>query len=193
MTDHNLITELKGHFVEAGFIEATSLMAEICFSIPDGVLVMHNSYALIVGYEVLSEGDEIGVSLMRTKEELHSFIRKVLLALENQKGLIVDGYLLIILNQTPETAAKEVIREIEADTKVCRKHIVWPLTDGTGLDRLQFVTILSLPEPLHRNSTNTTHFELSAEARTLLSKYNGLGSLDRLLDAIKSGELGHAD
>lgn len=192
MKELNLIAVLKGCFAEAGFTESNALMAEIC-PIPDGALVMHNSYALMVGCEVISEGNEVGTSLMRAKEEMHSFIRKALLAFENQKGLIVDGYLLIVLNHAPETAFKDEIREIEADTKVCRKHIVWPLTDGVGLDRLQFVTILSLPEPLHGNSTNTTHFELSAGASSLLHKYNELGSLDRLLDAIKSGEFSHAD
>lgn len=192
MTEKNLITELKEHFVEAGFTEATSLMAEIC-PIPDGTLVMNNSYALMVCCTVLSEDDEIGVSLKRAKEEMHGFIRRALLALENQKGLIIDGYLLIILNQAPKPEVKEVVREIEADTKVCRKHIVWPLTDETGLDRLQFVTILSLPEPLHDIPTNTTDFKLSAEASSLLNKYDELGSLDRLLDTIKSGGLGRAD
>lgn len=147
----------------------------------------------MIGCAVLSEDDEIGVTLIQVKDEMHNFIRKALLALENQKGLIVDGYLLIILNQAPESEVKEVIREIEADTKVCRKHIVWPLTDGKGLDRLQFVTILSLPEPLHDLTTNTTDFKLSAEASILLNKYNELGSLDRLLDTIKSGEIGRAD
>lgn len=191
MTESNLIAELKEYFIEAGFIESTSLMAEVCL-IPDGTLVMHNGYAIMVGCEVLSEDNGVA-SLMLAKEEMHSFIRKALLALENQKGLIVDGYLLIILNQAPETEVREMIREIEADTKVCRKHIVWPLPNGAGLDRLQFVTIFSLPEPLHNNSTNTANFELSSEAKALLSKYNELRSLDRLLDTIKRGELGHAD
>lgn len=192
MKELNLITDLKGHFAKAGFTESNALMAEIC-PIPDGVLVMHNSYALMIGCEILSEGNEVGISLIRIKEEMHSFIRNALLILENKKGLIVDGYLLIVLNHAPESAFKDVIREIEADTKVCRKHIVWPLADGAGLDRLQFVTILSLPEPLHGNSTNTNNFELSAGASALLHKYKELGSLDRLLDVIKSGEFGHAD
>lgn len=192
MTKSNLITELKGHFLEAGFTDSTSLMAEIC-PIPDGVLVMHNSYALMVGFEIVPERDEVTPTLMKAKEAMHSFIRKALLALENRRGLIVDGYLLITLSHEPEAEAKEAVREIELDTKVCRKHILWPLADGTGLDRLQFVTILSLPEPLQSNATNTTHFELSADARTLLSEYKKLGNLDRLMSAIKSGELEDAN
>lgn len=192
MKELNLIADLKGYFAKAGFIESSVLMSEIC-PIPDGALVMHNSYALMVGYEVLSEGNEVGTSLIRAKEEMHGFIREALLALENKKGLIVDGYLLLVLNHAPKIALKDVVRTIEADTKVCRKHVVWPLSDGEGLDRLQFVTILSLPEPLHANSANIKHFELSADASVLLQKYNELGSVDRLLDTIKSGEIYDAD
>ncbi|CAC9544980.1 hypothetical protein [uncultured Gammaproteobacteria bacterium] len=189
MRERHLIAELKEHFIKAGFTDSIRLMTEIC-PIPEGILVMHNSYALMVGCEVLSEGGDIGTSLLQIKEEMHSFIRKILLALENKKGLIVDGYLLIILNQEPEEKGKDVVRDIELDTKVCRKHIVWPLTDGVSLDRLQFVTILSLPEPLYSKSENTTNFELSTEASSLLSEYKRLGNLDLLMSAIKSGELG---
>jgi len=192
MTELNSTSILKEYFVKADFIDSTSLMADIC-PIPDKVFVMHNSYALVVGYEALSEECTTESSLMEVKEQMHAFIRKALLALENQKGLIVDGYLLIALNQEPDAKIKEVMREIELDTKVCRKHIVWPTGDEGHLDRLQFITILSLPEPLISNPANTTPFELSVEASTLLSKYNELGSLDKLLDAIKNGELADAD
>lgn len=192
MIESNSISKLKDCFVKTGFIDSTSLMADIC-PIPDRVFVMHNSYALVVGYEALSEECATEYSLMKAKEHMHAFIRKTLLALENQKGLIVDGYLLIALNQEPDAEVKEVMREMELDTKVCRKHIVWPVGVEGDLDRLQFITILSLPEPLHSNSTNTTPFELSSGANALLSKYDELGSLDRLLDAIKNGELADAD
>lgn len=185
MTEQNSIKGLKRHFEEAGFTDCTALMTDYC-SIPEGAFVMQNSYALMVGYQTLSES----INLPHIIEEMHSFIRKVLLDLENQKGLLVDGYLVILLNQAPDEATKEVVREVELDTKVCRKHVVWPLVDRIGLDRLQFITVLALPEPLHSHSANTTHFELSAEASTLLSEYKKLGNLDRLINVIKSGEIG---
>lgn len=192
MTESNSISTLKEYLVKAGFIDSTLLMADTC-SIPDRVFVMHNSYALVIGYQASSEECVTESSLMEVKEQMHAFIREALLALENQKGLIVDGYLLIAFNQEPEAEVKEAMRELEQDTKVCRKHIVWPAADEDDLERLQFITILSLPEPLHSNSINTIPFELSAEADALLSKYDELGSLDRLLDAIKNGELANAD
>ncbi len=191
MTEEHLITKLKKHFAETGFVDSTQLMSDIG-PIPRDVLVMHNHYALMVGCEITSDKEDIGAALLKTKEEMHSFLRRTLLALENKKGLIVDGYLLIILKQAPEEDAKEIIREIELDTKVCRKHIVWPLIDGTGLDRLQFVTILSLPKPLPGNIADTTSFELSPEAAALLLEYKKQGNLDRLMNSIKSGEIGNA-
>jgi len=189
MREKNLISELKEHFIKAGFTDSIEMMTEIC-PIPEGILVMHNSYALMVGCEVRYEEGDTGLLLIQAKDEMHSFIRKILLALENKKGLIVDGYLFIILNQEPGAEYKEVVREVELDTKVCRKYIVWPLEDGIGLDRLQFVSILSLPEPLESKSENTTDFELSTEASSLLSEYKKLGNLDLLMSAIKLGELG---
>jgi hypothetical protein len=192
MTESNSISKLKGYFLKAGFIDSNELVADIS-PIPDKVFVMHNSYSLVVICQPLLEECTTEYSLMQVQEKMHAFIRGVLLALENQKGLIVDGYLLIALNQEPNAQIEEAVRKIELDTKVCRKHIIWPAGDESGLARLQFITILSLPEPLYGNSTNTTPFELSTEANALLSKYVELGSLDRLLDAIKGGELANAN
>jgi hypothetical protein len=192
MTESDSISKLKEYFHKAGYIDSSELVADIG-SIPDRVCVMHNSYSLVVIYQPLLEECTTEYSLMKVQEKMHAFIRGVLLTLENQKGLIVDGYLIIALNQEPNAQAEEAVRKIELDTKVCRKHIVWPAGDEGGLARLQFITILSLPELLYSNSENARPFELSTEAKELLSMYVELGSLDRLLDAIKSGELANAN
>lgn len=184
----NLLAWLEEHFSEAGFIGATSLMADIDCRVPEKILVMHNGYALIVVYDLSSVDTNNGISLSQTKDKMHDYIRKALLALENQKGLIVDAYLLLGLASEPDdaTIAGEV-RTIEMDTKVCRKHIVWPSKDGDGLDRLQFITVLSLPKPLDSHSINAAPFELSANAKALLSEYKKLGNLDGLMTSIKDG------
>jgi hypothetical protein len=192
MTETNSITELKKNFVKGGFVDSVLLIADIC-PIPERVFVMHNSYALVVGYAVLPEACATRSLLMEEKEQMHVFIRKILFALENNKGLIVDGYLLLSLDHEPNSIIEETVRDIEMDTKVCRKHVVWPSANKGSLDRLQFITILSLPEPFSSSSECTTPFELSTEANILLAKYDELGSLDRLLDAIKNGELADAD
>ena len=193
MTKETLLNKLKKHFENAGFVDSDSLMINRDVTIPEGVLIMHNSYGLMVGLEVSATGDEISNSLKQAKEEMHSWIRNALLFLENEKGLIVDGYLLLILKKEPDIKTKDIIRDIELDTKVCRKHVVWPIPDGTELDRLQFITVLALPEPLPSNSPGEASFELSKEAKALISEYTKLGSLDRVLDSIKQGRLGDAD
>jgi hypothetical protein len=187
MTEETLINELQKHFEYAGFVDSVTLMTDCDAPIPDGVLVMHNSYGLMVGLEVSGTREELSNSLKNAQEEMHDWIRKALLYLENMKGLIIDGYLLLILKQEPDIQTKEIIREIELDTKVCRKHVVWPIGDGPELDRLQFITVLSLPKPLSSNSIEKTSFELSAEAKALISEYTNQRSLDRVLDYIKQG------
>lgn len=184
---------LKRHFENAGFVDSNTLFSDEDLAIPDGVFVMHNSFGLMAGLEISVTGDELTGVLKQHQEDMQSLIRKALTILENKKGLIVDGYLLLILQQEPTTKIKEIIREIELNTKVCRKHVVWPVEDGTKLDRLQFITVLALPKPLPSNASNETSYELSAKAQTLIAEYRKLKSLDRVLDAIKQGVVGDAN
>lgn len=189
MIEETLISQLKKHFEKSGFVNSTKLLNECNTRIPEKAIVMHNSYALMVGIEVLGTGDELLNSLKKTKDEMHDLVRRTLLYLENIKGLIVDGYLLLILKHEPDIHTNELIREIELDTKVCRKHIVWPINGETELDRLQFITVLALPDPILTNSTEKQSFELSAEANALISEYTKLKNLDRVLDYIKQGDI----
>ena len=154
MTETNLITKLKAHLVEAGFVESISLINSIC-QIPPRTFVMHNCYALVAIYKASPEESGTSSLLIKVKEDMHIFIRKVLSFLENKKGLIVDGYLVIELNHEPDDTTKEILQEIESDTKVCRKYIVWPAEDESSLDRLKFITILSLPDPLQSNNNTS--------------------------------------
>lgn len=189
MRKETLIDELKKHFTNAGFVDSNTLINDKDHAIPDGVCVMHNSFGLMAGLEISVTGDELTEVLKQRQEEMQSWIRNALIFLENKKGLIVDGYLLLILQQKPNTKMEEIIREIELNTKVCRKHVVWPVEDKTKLDRLQFITVLALPKPLHSNVPNETNYELSVKAKALIDEYRKLKSLDRVLDVIKQGVL----
>ena len=82
---------------------------------------------------------------------------------------------------------------MELNTKVCRKHVVWPMEGLAGLDRLQFITVLSLPKPLPSNAINNSGYDLSVKAKILIDEYRSLKSLDRVLDSIKSGVMSDAD
>jgi len=193
MREEILSDELKRHFENAGFVNSNALFDDEDLAMSEGVFAMNNSFGLMAGLEVLVTGDELEGALRQHQEDIQSWIRKALMFLENKKGLIVDGYLLLILQQEPNVKMKEIIREIELNTKVCRKHVVWPVKDGTELGRLQFITVLALPEPLPSNASNGTKYELSAKAKTLITEYRELKSLDRVLDAIKQGAVGNAN
>ncbi|USD23319.1 hypothetical protein MJO52_09335 [Microbulbifer variabilis] len=158
-----------------------------------GVFVMHNKYALAACCILPDSVNNIEVSLQSMKEDMHNFVRSILSSLESQRGLIVDGYLLIILSKEPNSDIREVIQELEQDTKVCRKHVLWPSSDGSGLERAQYVTVLSLPKPLSSVSQPMSSFSLSTNAEKLLLEYKKQGNLDRLMDSIKNGVLRDAD
>jgi len=190
MTTRKSIHELEKHFRNSGFVDSLELMASLGVSVMDGMLVMHNNYGLMVALKVSGVGAELSTNLSRVKEEMHFWFREVLLRLEKPKGLIIDGYLLLVLEQEPDKQVKESVNEIELDTRVCRKHVLWPRSIGDdGLDRLQFVTVLALPDTISNNLSEKTRFELSKKAEILIAEYEKKGSLERLLGSIKEGVL----
>jgi hypothetical protein len=193
MREVTLMDELKIKFQEAGFVDSGMLMSGEDLTIPDGAFVMHNSYGLMAAMEVLATGDEPAGVLNQCQEDMQDFIRKSLMFLENRKGLIVDGYLILVLQKEPDIKIKDLIREMELNTKVCRKHVVWPKDGLAGLDRLQFITVLSLPKPLPSNAINDSSYDLSVKAKILIDEYRNLKSLDRVLDSIKNGVMNDAD
>lgn len=68
---------------------------------------------------------------------------------ENLKTKVIDGYLLVALMAPPLPEMLRVVREIELNTHLCRKHIFWPDTGATPLERwsrLLRSTVLGLPD-----------------------------------------------
>tara|TARA_R110002072_G_scaffold70641_1_gene170387 strand:- start:383 stop:964 length:582 start_codon:yes stop_codon:yes gene_type:complete len=193
MRETTQMNELKIKFQEAGFVDSDMLMSGEGIALPDGAFVMHNSYGLMAAMEILETGDELLRVLNQCQEDMQDYIRKSLMFLENRKGLIVDGYLILVLQKEPEIKIKDLVREMELNTKVCRKHVVWPMEGLAGLDRLQFITVLSLPKPLPSNAINNSGYDLSVKAKILIDEYRSLKSLDRVLDSIKSGVMSDAD
>jgi hypothetical protein len=188
MTKNILLHELRSKFEDAGFVDSDSLIANVNTSIPAGAIVMNNSYGLMAAIEVETSTKELSNSLVKHKEIMHDYLREVLIYLENTKGLIVDGYLLLILTEVPNEESQEEIRSIESDTQICRKHVVWPKTNLNELDRLEFVTVLSLPDSPSNIPISKESFELSPKAKSLIDYYAG-HKLDDVLDFIKKGGL----
>lgn len=192
MNQDNTLVNLQKLLSESGFVDSLQLIDSFS-TVPEGVLIMHNQYALIVCFCVDDSETKAAIALKSAQDKLHNFLREVLLNLENQKGLIVDGYLLLVLGEEPDKEASEVIQELEQNTKVCRKHVLWLSGDGNKLERTQYVTVLSLPRPLGEAVEVESSFSISKEAKKILMEYEKLGNLDRLMDSIKSGVLKNAD
>ena len=190
MDQENALLSIQKLLYESGFRDSTQLVSRIVHR-SEEVLLMHNQYSLIACC-MIPEND-IESAIQSKKEDMHNIVRKILLDLENHKGLIVDGYLLMVLSKAPEKNGREAIQELEQDTKVCRKHVLWPSSDGNSLERTQYVTVLSLPRRLDNLPEPTSSFSLSESAEKLLLEYEKQGNLDRLMDSIKSGVLRDAD
>ncbi len=67
------------------------------------------------------------------------------LEMEETRGRLIDGYLLLALPRKPEKDLLVRVREIERDTSICRKHILWPGDDHSWSTSLNAVTTLGLP------------------------------------------------
>jgi len=192
MSQNHQITNLQKLLSESGFVDSSPIVTSYA-EIPAGVTIMNNQYALVMYSSIADSEQGIKNVLRSTLEKLHSSFRDVLIALENKKGLIVDGYLLLVLKEEPSDDVKDYIQEIEQNTKVCRKHVLWPSESGNNLERSQYVTILSLPKPLNEASNTESKFSISKRGNMYLTEYRNLGNLDRLLDSIKSGAFKDAD
>lgn len=73
---------------------------------------------------------------------------ELLVAAESGMDSVVDGYLLILLEDAPTEALRELVRRKEADPHLCRKHVIWHEVDENEQKcwpRLSRVTVLGLP------------------------------------------------
>ncbi len=71
-----------------------------------------------------------------------------LLRQEQKQATVIDGYLMLILPESPDKRLRAYIREVEMDTAVCRKHVVWPEPGARPEEkwrRIFKVTALGLP------------------------------------------------
>ncbi len=89
---------------------------------------------------------ELG-GLAKRWREVQAWFDVLLLERERDGEGTFDGYLTLILSASPRDADLQVLREIEADTSVCRKHVLWPGKHGFDdiPSLLLHVTALALP------------------------------------------------
>jgi hypothetical protein len=87
-------------------------------------------------------------ALMDAKERWQQKLDESLVRQEQANLTVIDGYLLLALPAPPDDSLRARIREVEMDTFICRKHVVWPEKGELPEERwrrLFKVTVLGLP------------------------------------------------
>lgn len=186
ISTNTLSEQLQQAANNVGFINSEELLNSLSITPPEATFIMHNNYAFLIGCAVPDfENEEETITFLKDAHTRSTeWTKKILLLLEENNGLLIDGYLVFLLNTVPSAKLKAQIREIELDSGVCRKHVVWPNTE-TDSDTLQFVTALSLPPSPAGLPHLRNNLTFSEEATFVLEKYKELKSADRVLEAIK--------
>ena len=64
---------------------------------------------------------------------------------DERRAKFIDGYLLFALLEAPTDQLRESAQRVKLDTAICRKHVLWPSSDGDWNEGLWTVTVLGLP------------------------------------------------
>lgn len=112
---------------------------------PGETLIWTSSFAVVALVPVFGL---ISEALRSTAHDAQEWLWRRI-TLEEEKARFLDGYLLLALPTAPIDALRGEVREIELETSVCRKHVIWPDADGGWTQKLWAVTCLGLPEIQH--------------------------------------------
>ena len=88
---------------------------------------------------------QISCEVQKAQERLDT----LLVSAEKRFSGVVDGYLLLFLENEPDEDLRNLIRLLELDTSVCRKSFIWPREGNTPearWQRLWRTTVIGLPE-----------------------------------------------
>ena len=133
----------------------------------EGAEFWRNEFALLVLADVESTSEAL-------KQSLHVCSDIIARYLTQQQGnrRLIDGYLLLLMPTKPDEALRPVVQQIELNTSVCRKHVIWPDEDGNWSSALGTVTTLGLPEVTF-SLEPITEPEIPAIARQALAALRG--------------------
>jgi hypothetical protein len=87
-------------------------------------------------------------AIMDAKERWQQKLDESLVRQEQANLTVIDGYLVLVLHESPDDGLRAQIREVEMDTFICRKHLVWREKGELPEERwrrLFKVTVLGLP------------------------------------------------
>jgi hypothetical protein len=105
------------------------------------------------------------------------------LRVEQQRGRLMDGYLILALYSPPEDADQSLVQRIATSTDVCRKYVIWPHHDGSWDRQLSRVTTLGLP-PLQPVVPTSGEIDLPRVAERALESVNAHKSVDDTLESL---------
>lgn len=108
---------------------------------PQRVRMWRAPYALMVLWPLDECSPEALAAAQRSGE---SWIEDRLLA-EEAAGNALDGYLIVVLSEAPSSESLGRISDIEQDPRFCRKHVIWPDSNGATFSRMLRITSLGLP------------------------------------------------
>lgn len=92
------------------------------------------------------------------------------LALQEQAGEQIDGYLVILLAAEPSEDQRAQLRLFELDPEICRKTIAWPVEADNSDERwarLLRLTVLALPDAAQGTQERVLAVTTSEQAKLL--------------------------
>lgn len=116
-----LIEHVGGFAESVGFTRITSLESD-SGAHQQGVR-WEAPYAQLVVWSIKSASES---SIRSEVESAQEILDSILISIEKKVSKVVDGYLMFVLGNEPDSDLRALIRNIELDTRVCRKSFVWP-------------------------------------------------------------------
>ncbi|HTP66315.1 MAG TPA: hypothetical protein VMJ66_13065 [Geobacteraceae bacterium] len=87
-------------------------------------------------------------AMMDAKDVWQQRLDESLTVQERKHVTVIDGYLILALPDCPAGGMRDCIRQVELDTSVCRKQVIWA-EEGKGPEeiwrRIFKITVLGLP------------------------------------------------
>jgi hypothetical protein len=147
---------------------------------PEGTLIWESSFAVLALVPLLQDPK----GLNATQEAAQDWIWRRLTESE-RLGKFLDGYLVFALESKPDDTLRGSAQALELDTAVCRKHVIWPTSEGDWTDALLGVTVLGLPSAEASNSTPVTIPELPSAATLALKFYDKHKNYETAADKLR--------
>ena len=163
-----VVNQFKDEIGNAGFEIWELPSVDLKFEAVEKIDLFRSSFGIAFLVFLKGETTAPEAALREIKSVTQSILGNALYDLENRKGHLLDGYLIIVLPEPPTDKLKVIVREFENDPKVCRKNIVWFSDDQLKLVRKEYITFLRLPDPLPFNSSKSIEFKISDNAQELL-------------------------